>query len=96
MIIKEQQKINRDIWYEALLSGKYKQCRYSLHNTTDGHCCLGVADLLFDNDERYYRIIKQLAISDFKKITKLNDDLKMSFDEIANLLKNNEAEYFDL
>ena len=36
----------RKIWYDALLSGKYKQCRNSLRTgpgEAAGHCCLDVA-----------------------------------------------------
>ena len=35
-------------WVEALRSGEYKQCRGKLHGDDGGHCCLGVADIVFD------------------------------------------------
>lgn len=95
MTTEKQQKINRDIWYEALLSGKYKQCTGTLHHN-GGHCCLGVADLVLNGDLDYPTISKQLGITEFQKIYKLNDLYGMSFEEIANLLKNNEVEYFNL
>lgn len=32
----------KDLWVEALRSGKYKQGKHSLKNNNDKYCCLGV------------------------------------------------------
>lgn len=43
----EQHKANRELWYEALLSGEYSQCTGSLQDNS-GYCCLGVACMVYE------------------------------------------------
>lgn len=101
----EEQKANRVIWYKHLRSGKYNQCQRKLNNKgemTDGsvsYCCLGVADELFNCEYTYSNIMKKLGIKctiTCSYIYMLNDDIGMTFPQIADELENNEGKYFNL
>jgi hypothetical protein len=84
----------------ALLSGEYKQGFYFLNPREGEYCCLGVlCELAKDAGiiKRYYSLMEippkevrdwaGLSFTEIGKLTHFNDDMQLSFAEIAEKLK---------
>jgi hypothetical protein len=98
---KQQLENNRQ-WIAALRSGQYQQCRERMHEN-GGHCCLGVAGLLFpeiDTQGKYpttnfedifgfdYCIYAFPSSKNKRRaLWILNDDLKWTFPQIADAIE---------
>ena len=71
----------REIWIQALRSGKYKQGRLVLHNVlNDSYCCLGVACALFAEQLNLTTTHTEFSIS-------YNDYLSLAPDDVVELLQ---------
>lgn len=93
-------KKHADEWVKALRSGKYKQGYNQLYDHDDkSYCCLGVLNKLHKNqlNDNYTGILSPgngvigsdsgyLPSLDVSLI-KLNDDLRLNFDEIADIIQ---------
>lgn len=81
---------NAKKWSAALRSDKYKQCRFTMRNGI-GFCCLGVAQdvLLPRYDKRDYSFVQkslELTSKEMAAFIEMNDDVKLSFIEIADYI----------
>lgn len=98
----EEQKINAIRWLNALLSGDYKQDQGRLGNSENGFCCWGVGcivtNISFEPDTTWDKTLYEYIgfntmlgtvhpkISNYGSLDSFNDDLKLSFKEIAAYL----------
>ena len=82
-------------WVEALRSGEYEQVRVELRNEK-GYCCLGVLTELINPDVDWedwetridYEPVKEaLGGLQPSRFWHLNDDLRYSFEEIADWIE---------
>jgi hypothetical protein len=89
------------LWFERLRSGKYIQVR-GTSKTHNGYCALGLLfEILVENNYGEWagatfiphfkdsrdEILKRFVGTDFWGVVRLNDDLRFSFEEIANVLE---------
>lgn len=49
-MVTQQVLENRAKWIKALRSGEYTQCKGVMFDGQGGHCCLGVAAMIFKGD----------------------------------------------
>lgn len=78
-------------WIMALRSGKFRQSRLRYHGTKDGHCCLGVAQIVggLPNEESGRKILPYYGLEDKEalKLIGLNDAGHRSFAYIADQIE---------
>ena len=112
---------NREIWLNALSSGKYKQTSEVLQDSS-GFCCLGVACDVYmketgkgewivedsrkvfldsitrlpDEVKNWFGFSTKYGDYDDGMLTKLNDDERLSFSEIADIIDSNPKGLFDV
>ena len=92
---------NQETWLTALESGKYKQIRRVLNGKLPeggtGHCCLGVADVLFPNPgvTDAFRVGQLGFTCEATNLCiDMNDTEELSFTEIASTIRSNPEAYF--
>lgn len=96
--MKPETQLKRlEAWYEALISGEYTQA-YDTYKIKEDFCCLAVANQIRGNhSEKEYGAIDWLCgdilpydFMEFDQVIqefiKLNDEYKMSFHEIADIV----------
>ena len=92
--------IAKEVWCEALRSGKFKQGRKTLHNKeTNAYCCLGVASEIFPmvalanhlHNTLACPALEVLGLSEVDQeiLIRMNDERGRSFAEIADYIEQN-------
>ena len=87
-------ELNMIKWIAALRSGDFKQTTNKLHSDDGCHCCLGVAELIFDIDSAdsinktssYNHIMDELGIDaeQMNIYITFNDEEYYTFSQIAD------------
>lgn len=96
-------------WVELLESGDYEQCTGQL-TKGDAYCCLGIAEfILFSRTTGFNRVSLSVEVTNRIKIRSerghakditmpalysLNDSYKKTFEEIAQVIRENPEQYF--
>ena len=98
---------NQLAWVEALESGEFRQCRFTMTDSIGGFCCLGVAGLIagidMDSGEMaiYHAVQNWLGLRSGNgkilggnTLVEMNDTDRYSFNGIAKLVREDPERCF--